>query len=290
LLISAQASCRQSRQLSREGNARMLDDKQLLEDSASLTAKARQSFPQLQLVLDQLSNIGGGLEEKETGLSAVVEDYQTRYVVPCRAHANKLLSYTTSLLSVFGSDLGVDAKQTMRAANAYQRIMATIMQARTVAEKALIAGIEALERVQRRNTDGFDLYAQADIARVKSRDLRQDAEGLRQNGREMQVQIEELILRWQSYILLISKRQDDLEGVNRDLDRLQIVSILAKEAVRQSDDSLREAERVHAKVSELDNRITKELQARAKEMQSFSPEELGNIPRKCKDFCFLLEN
>ena len=35
--------------------------------------------------------------------------------------------------------------------------------------------------------------------------------------------MEELILRWQSYLLMINKRVDDLEEIDRNLDRLQIV-------------------------------------------------------------------
>ena len=126
------------------------------------------------------------------------------------------------------------------------------------------------------------MYAQADTGRVHSRDLRQEAEGLRQNGRGMQVQIEELILRWQSYILLVSKKQDDLQDVSRGLDGLQIVSVLAEEAVRQSESALQNAISVHQRVSDLFQRVTVELRQNVKEMQSFSPEELGNIPRKCK--------
>ena len=46
---------------------------------------------------------------------------------------------------------------------------------------------------------------------------------LRQNAKQMQIQMEELILRWQSYLLMINKRVDDLEEIDRNLDRLQIV-------------------------------------------------------------------
>ena len=74
-----------------------------------------------------------------------------------------------------------------------------------------------------KNEDGYDLYAQTDEARVHSRDLRQESEGLQKNAQEMQIQMEELILRWQSYLLMINKRVDDLEEIDRNLDRLQIV-------------------------------------------------------------------
>merc|ERR1712051_272947 len=105
----------------------------------------------------------------------------------------------------------------------------TVLQSVRASDEAFTLAIELIERVSRQNEDGYDLFAQADVGRVKSRDLRQEAEGLRQNSREMQIQVEELILRWQSYILLVSKRNDDLKAVDRELDRLQIVSVLAED-------------------------------------------------------------
>ena len=99
----------------------------------------------------------------------------------------------------------------------------TVLQSVRASDEAFTLALELIDRVRQQNEDGYDLFAQADVGRVKSRDLRQEAEGLRQNSREMQVQVEELILRWQSYILLVSKRHDDLKGIDRELDRLQIV-------------------------------------------------------------------
>ena len=191
---------------------------------------------------------------------------------------------------------GLGAEKTLEAANAYHRITMTVLQSVRASDAAFTLALELIDRVRQQNEDGYDLFAQADVGRVKSRDLRQEAEGLRQNSREMQVQVEELILRWQSYILLVSKRHDDLKGVDRELDRLQIVSVLAEDAVRHSSEALRQASSVHGSVSNVLDRITTELRLRVRELQSFSPEELGNIPRKCKSHItnitnnFLLRN
>ena len=46
--------------------------------------------------------------------------------------------------------------------------------------------------------------------------------------------------------------------------------------------ALSESERVYERVLETTTKITLELRAKVKELQSFSPDELGNIPRKCK--------
>ena len=55
---------------------------------------------------------------------------------------------------------------------------------------------------------------------------------------------------------------------------------MAETAVRQSDDALRDAENIHDKVSKAFLEIKNVLWKKVKEMQSFSPDELGNIPRK----------
>merc|ERR550532_893886 len=115
---------------------------------------------------------------------------------------------------MFGKDRIMGAK-TLEAANAYHSITMTVLQSVRASDAAFTLAIELIERVSRQDERGYDLFAQADVGRVKSRALRQEAEGLRQNSREMQVQVEELILRWQSYILLVSKRHDDLKAVDR---------------------------------------------------------------------------
>ena len=172
------------------------------------------------------------------------------------------------------------AEQTLRAANAYHKILKTILDASKIADETMILAQKVLDRVNLENDDGYDLYAQTDEARVHSRDLRQESEGLQKNAQEMQIQMEELILRWNSYLLMISKRADDLEEVDRNLDRLQIVSVMAETAVRHSNEAFREADNVHTKVVKAFSAIKNVLWIKVKELQSFSPDELGNIPRK----------
>lgn len=114
------------------------------------------------------------------------------------------------------------------------------------------------------------------------RDLLQEAEGLRSTSYGMKSQMEEMKLRWQTFILSVRERGSDLEAMNRDMDRLPAVTGLGRETLNVSLDSLRESEEVHRKVSAMMIRISEELRVRITELQSFSPDELGNIPRRCE--------
>ena len=61
-----------------------------------------------------------------------------------------------------------------------------------------------------------------------------------------------------------------------------MVSEYADDALASADIALRDADRVSHSVMTLSMRIQSELRVKIKEMQSFSPEELANIPRKRK--------
>lgn len=287
LLVGAQRNCQASKDLAEGSQVR------LKEAFGSLRAAGKEgnqaadaTFTSLAQVFRDLMHSGGDLAGSQVGLAAVEEDYRNRLVKPCLNHAETLSLASERLTSIFGRDLGKGAEQTLSAANAYQKIMNAILEAKMTAEKGLALAFNVMTKVKQKNEDGYDLFAQADVGRVKSRDLRQDAEGLQQNARQMQIQLEELILRCQTYILTINRRKEELGEVNRNLESLQIVSVLAKEAVRQSHESLRDSEDSLEKVMRLYESITQGLRQKIKEMQSFSPEELGNIPRKCKQALF----
>lgn len=76
--------------------------------------------------------------------------------------------------------------------------------------------------------------------------------------------------------------------MNRELSRLPKVSEYAEEALLAANSALGESEIVAHKVLELSLRIKNELRVKVIEMQSFSPEELAHIPRKCEYFKRLL--
>lgn len=282
-LRRAQTSCDTFDQMLVECRGMEASNRKLLEEANEMNGKARSSFGQLKSLFSKLATWTGQLEGDESQLKNLVDKYFSQYITPCQKHSERLLVEADKVLNLFNRGRGLGAEKTLEAASAYQRIIKTVLQAGRSAEEAFTLSLKLIEKISRKNRDGFDLYGQADLGRVKSRDLRQEAEGLRQNSREMQVQIEELILRWQSYILLVSKRHDELLTVERNLDRLQIVSVLAEEAVRHSEEALRRASILHEDVMKIFEKITVDLRSKAQELLSFSPEKLGNIPRKCNE-------
>ena len=70
--------------------------------------------------------------------------------------------------------------------------------------------------------------------------------------------------------------------MEREVSALPAVKGSRRAALRSADEALTETERIAAKVSEMVMRIEVELRMKVTELQSFSPEEMGNIPRKCK--------
>ena len=233
LLVRAQSSSAKCKQMVTSSDQHSQTSQKLLQEAKKMNMLTRTHFTELNRVYEKLGKLAQDFQSEEADLSTVIKDYKVRYVEPCLQHATQLVSEAEAVSSMFGKDRGMGAK-TLEAANAYHSITMTVLQSVRASDAAFTLAIELIERVSRQDERGYDLFAQADVGRVKSRDLRQEAEGLRQNSREMQVQVEELILRWQSYILLVSKRNDDLKAVDRELDRLQIVSVLAEDAVRHS--------------------------------------------------------
>ena len=59
----------------------------------------------------RLSNRGDALEAKEVGLSGVVEDYRTRFVLPCSQNADQLQAQARRLKDKFENAMGVNAAQ-----------------------------------------------------------------------------------------------------------------------------------------------------------------------------------
>ena len=73
-----------------------------------------------------------------------------------------------------------------------------------------------------------------------------------------------------------------LNMMGREVSHLPSAKGSRRAALRSADEALAETEGIAAKVSEMVRRIEVELRMKVTEMQSFSPEEMGNIPRKCE--------
>ena len=70
--------------------------------------------------------------------------------------------------------------------------------------------------------------------------------------------------------------------MEREVSQLPSAKGSRRAALRSADEALSETESIAAKVTEMTSRIEVELRMKVTEMQSFSPEEMGNIPRRCK--------
>ena len=76
----------------------------------------------------------------------------------------------------------------------------------------------------------------------------------------------------------LDERKEELMHMNIALDGMDG----GASALEVAATALSESEAVYERVLQLTTRITVELRTKVKELQSFSPDELGNIPRKRK--------
>jgi hypothetical protein len=265
---------------------RFLISKNLHESGVELTKRswavldaAKSHFQSLDGALRRVEKTGRKLEGKELGLSGVVEDYRTRYVLPCRVHAEKLFGQAQTLKAQFEENMvGVNAEHALAAANVYLVIIRAVDEARRAADKALGAAKTALK-----SSDPFggdNLGVKSELSRVRTADLFQEAEGLGKNSVDMGYQLLKIRNEWKEYSVLIQQYSRNLDIMRREISGLPRVSEFAKEAMTSADDALRESERISILISELSSRIKIELRMKVTEMQSFSPEEMGNVPRK----------
>ncbi len=142
--------------------------RELTRKSWELLAEARSHFQSLD---ESLRRVSAGKEAdvqaKEMGLSAVVEDYRSRFVTPCRRHADDLARLAVRLRARFsGVGAGVESSgHALAAANAYLIIVRAIEEARSASGQAMDTIAKAASAA------GSDLGPRAEALRVKSEDL-----------------------------------------------------------------------------------------------------------------------
>ncbi len=117
----------------------------LLKQSSHVLAGASSYFQNLDDGLERLARHGQKLEGAEMGLSAVVEDYRARFVMPCRANAEKLVATADQLHTMFENMVGVSADEALQAANVYKSMMVAIDDAREASFKAMDAALLAFQ-------------------------------------------------------------------------------------------------------------------------------------------------
>ena len=85
--------------------------------------------------------------------------------------------------------------------------------------------------------------------------------------------------------MVIEEYLKSINIMDRELDRLPQVDAYATEAMQSADEALDETEEVSTRIMEMILKIQNELRIKVTEMQSFSPEEMMNVPRKSKQEC-----
>ena len=190
----------------------------LMQKVKGVFDEAKVFFGKLEGAYSRLQEKSSILIDREIGMSAVVEDYRTRYVLPCQANAAKLIAVAKTLEDMFTAKMGVDAGQAIQAANAYRRIIDALDEARRAAAAALDASILAYRVANPPGDEGLSAKAQG--LRVKSEDLRQEAQGLWKNADDMGIQIRNIQGDLEKYTMEIQQNQEIIASVSQELDVL----------------------------------------------------------------------
>eukprot|EP00094_Tigriopus_californicus_P001836 TCALIF_01772-PA protein Name:"Similar to Lama1 Laminin subunit alpha-1 (Mus musculus)" AED:0.11 eAED:0.12 QI:0/0.86/0.58/1/0.95/0.95/24/1780/2877 len=233
--------------------------------------------------LDQMKTMFQRIDYSGPGwnshLNRVKDDLRqlgSQFVYPCRENADKLMVFSNELKDMFENTVDVSMGPTLKAARAYQTIMMAMEKARDASYRAMNAAIKADDQTAILKRDRVGQSAEA--SRVRSEDLSQEAEGLRQNSVDMGYRLQWILKQWQEYTALIEDYGKTLELMRRDLGRVTYVSDKAQEAVHMADNALGDVERVGEGVTRLHFHITKDLFRRAQELSSFSVAQLNQIP------------
>ena len=260
----------------------------LVRDGDKLFLNARDYF---QKIIDQfkhLQNKAKELEAREIGMSAVVEDYRTRYVLPCQANAVKLHKIAQKIKDMFDDKVGVNADQAIKAANAYKQIIDRLDEARVAASEALDAAIAAYKVADPPGDN--NLRRKAQQLRILSEDLRQEAQGLWKNADDMIIQLNGMKLDLDKYKFNLDQNRKQIDILESEIHRHSYVSEYAREAKEVAKQALEESNAAKDRADEMINRIKQDLKQRANDLNSFSAEELGAIPRKISESKMILQN
>ena len=173
-------------------NGNISNGKKMIEQGDLIFQSAREFFQNIVVLFRKLQSKAELLEEREIGMSAVVEDYRTRYVLPCQANAEKLFNIAQRIKDMFNNNVGVDAEQAIQAANAYRKIIDGLDEARIAAFQALDASIIAYQVAD--PPGDTNLRTKAQNLRFMSEDLKQEAQGLWKNSDDMGIQLNSIKL------------------------------------------------------------------------------------------------
>ena len=280
-LVLLKAKCASIEEKKRSGGKLVADSVSMAEKSGAVVAQSREFFAKMGSLLASLKARAGELESREMGLSGVVEDYRTRFVFPCQANAEKLYSVAQKVAALFENRAGrITVEQALQAANAYRRIVAALDEARTAALNALDAALLAAKVADPPAGREKSLGRRAETSRQRSEDLRQEAQGLWKNADDMSILTRSIKLDMEKYAFDLEKKKRLSADLQAEMKRHSYVSEYATAARQSASKALKEAGEANRKTDAMAEKIRLELRSRANELNSFSAEELGNIPRK----------
>ena len=260
----------------------------LVRDGDKLFLNARDYFQKIIEQFKHLQSKAKDLEAREIGMSAVVEDYRTRYVLPCQANAIKLHKIAQKIKDMFDDKVGVNADQAIKAANAYKQIIDRLDEARVAAFEALDAAIVAYKVADPPGDN--NLRRRAHQLRLVSEDLRQEAQGLWKNADDMIIQLNGMKLDLDKYKFRLDQNRKQVDILESEIHRHSYVSEYAREAKQAAKQALEESNAAEERAEQMINRIKQDLKERANDLNSFSAEELGAIPRKISESKMILQN
>jgi len=262
--------------------------KSLTEQGDLTFQSAREFFQNIIVLFRKLQSKAELLEAREIGMSAVVEDYRTRYVLPCQANAEKLFNTAKKIKDMFNNKVGVDAEQAIQAANAYRKIIDGLDEARIAAVKALDASVTAYQVADPPGHN--NLRHKAQNLRFMSEDLKQEAQGLWKNSDDMSIQLNSIKLDLEKYLYDVKLNEKQIIILQSELERHSYVSDYAKEAKASAKEALAESDSAKQRADDLMQRIKVDLRSRTNELNSFSTDELGSIPRKIAESQTTMQN
>ena len=261
-----------------DANGNINEGKKLVEQGDLIFQSAREFFQNIIVLFRKLQAKSDLLEAREIGMSAVVEDYRTRYVLPCQANAEKLFNTAQKIKDMFNNNIGVDAEKAVLAANAYRKIIDALDEARNAAFEALDASIVAYQVAD--PPGDKNLRNKAQNLHFISEDLKQEAQGLWKNSDDMDIQLNSITLDLEKYLYAVKQNEKQILILQSEIERHSYVSEYAREAKKAAQKALEESELAKQRTDALKQRIDVDLRTRANELNSFSTTELGNIPRK----------
>ena len=280
--------CQRIEKIIASDHERLNNGKQLIKDGDKLFQNAKDFFHKIIEQFKDLQVKAKNLEEREIGMSAVVEDYRTRYVIPCQANAMKLHQIALKIKNMFDDKVGVNADLAIKAANAYKQIIDALDEARQAAFDALDTAIEAYQVADPPGDN--NLRKKAQNLRFVSEDLRQEAQGLFRNADDMILQLNAMKIKIDKYKFNLEQNKKQISILESELQRHSYVSEYAAEARAASKEALDEANAVENKADLMIERIKTDLKTRANDLRSFSASELGAIPRKISESQVVMQN